>query len=82
MGSRNSVGAACNGSSDNSHILITDKLAEELISLSDEYKKIIQLISEYEIKHGQVIRVYSVHSKNFGNPNLPEKIRIYLAYKN
>lgn len=59
---------------DNLHILIADKMAEELISLSDEYKKIIKPISDYKIKHGQIIKIYSAHSTNFGNSNLPEKI--------
>lgn len=59
---------------DNLHILIADRMAEELISLSDEYKKIIKPISDYAIKHGQVIKIYSAYSANFGNPNMPEKI--------
>jgi len=63
---------------DASHILIVDKMAEELISLSDDYRDTIKLISEYKIKHGQVVKVYSAHSTEFGNPNIPEKIQTYL----
>jgi len=60
---------------DNLHILVAQRLAEELIALSDEYKDIIKPISEHEIKHGETTKLYSVYSKNFGNPNMPEKIQ-------
>jgi KaiC/GvpD/RAD55 family RecA-like ATPase len=53
------------------HILIADNLAETLISLKEEYKKIINLIGNYRIKHGQEIRLYSLYSNGFGNPELP-----------
>ncbi len=66
---------------DNLHILITDRLAEELISLSDEYRRMINPISEYKIKHGQIIKVYSAHSTDFGNPDMPEKVQSYMARK-
>ena len=67
---------------DNLHILITDKLAEELIALKDEYREIITQIAEFEIKHGQKIKLYSAHSKEFGNPKLPEKVMEHIAKKN
>lgn len=63
---------------DASHILIVDKMAEELISLSDDYRDTIKLISEYKIKHGQVVKIYSAHSTGFGNSSVPEKIQAYL----
>ncbi len=66
---------------DDLHILITDKMAEELISLSDDYKNIIKPISEYKIKHGQIIKVYSAYSTEFGNPTIPEKIQLYVNKK-
>jgi KaiC/GvpD/RAD55 family RecA-like ATPase len=60
---------------DNGHILLADKLAEELIALKDEYRSIIKPICEiYEIKHGQKIALYSAYSQNFGNPELPAKV--------
>jgi KaiC/GvpD/RAD55 family RecA-like ATPase len=60
---------------DNGHILLADKLAEELIALKDEYRSIIRLVSElYEIKHGQKINLYSAYSQDFGNPELPARI--------
>jgi KaiC/GvpD/RAD55 family RecA-like ATPase len=60
---------------DNGHILIAEKLAEELISLKDEYRKVINLISnKYKIKHGQEIKLYSAYSDDFGNPTIPAKV--------
>jgi hypothetical protein len=60
---------------DNGHILIAEKLAEELISLKDEYRKVINLISnKYKIKHGQEIKLYSAYSNDFGNPQIPTKV--------
>ena len=60
---------------DNGHILIAEKLAEELISLKDEYRRVINLISnKYRIKHGQEIKLYSAYSKDFGNPQIPAKV--------
>ena len=67
---------------DDSHILIADRLAEELISLRDEYRTIIKPISDYTIKHGQTIKLYSAYSKDFGNPSLPEKVIEYIERKN
>jgi KaiC/GvpD/RAD55 family RecA-like ATPase/class 3 adenylate cyclase len=60
---------------DNGHILIAEKLAEELISLKDEYRKIINPISnKFRIKHGQEIKLYSAYSDEFGNPQIPAKV--------
>lgn len=60
---------------DNWHILLADNIAEQLISLKDEYRQIIKPISDfYEIKHGQKIRLYSAFSNDFGNPRLPTKV--------
>lgn len=60
---------------DNGHILIAEKLAEELISLKDEYRKAINLISnKYKIKHGQEIKLYSAYSHDFGNSQIPTKV--------
>ena len=63
---------------DNGHILIAEKLAEELISLKDEYRRVINLISnKYKIKHGQEIKLYSAYSNDFGNPRIPTKVFSY-----
>jgi KaiC/GvpD/RAD55 family RecA-like ATPase len=60
---------------DNGHILIAEKMAEELISLKDEYRRVINLISnKYRIKHGQQIKLYSAYSDDFGNQEIPSKV--------
>jgi KaiC/GvpD/RAD55 family RecA-like ATPase len=59
---------------DNFHILLTDRLAEELIALKDEYKRVIRPITNVRIKHGQTIKLYSAFSNEFGNPESPSKI--------
>jgi hypothetical protein len=59
---------------DNMHILISENMADSLIALRDEYKAIIKAIGEYSIKHGQMIKLYSAFSDDFGNPSLPAKL--------
>lgn len=60
---------------DEGHILLADKLANELIALKEEYKSIIKPICQiYEIKHGQKISLYSAHSIDFGNPKMPARV--------
>jgi hypothetical protein len=60
---------------DGGHVLLADKLAEELIALKDEYRSIIQPICDvFEMKHGQKITLYSAYSDDFGNPELPAKV--------
>ncbi|HEX9845472.1 MAG TPA: adenylate/guanylate cyclase domain-containing protein [Candidatus Nitrosotenuis sp.] len=65
-----------------SHILIADRLAEELMVLKDEYRTIIKPISDYTIKHDQTIKIYSAYSKDFGNPHLPDKVIEFIERKN
>jgi archaellum biogenesis ATPase FlaH len=59
---------------DSMHILLADPLAGQLIGLKDEYRLNIRPITNYEIKHGQKITLYSAYSQDFGNPNLPSKV--------
>lgn len=57
---------------DSCHILLDGNIAEELIALKEEYRKIIRQISyDFEIKHGQRIKLYSAYSHEFGNPAIP-----------
>jgi KaiC/GvpD/RAD55 family RecA-like ATPase/class 3 adenylate cyclase len=59
---------------DRSHILIAQSLAETLLTLKDEYRQTIRLISDrYKIKHGQTIKLYTAYSYDFGNPQTPSK---------
>ena len=59
---------------DSFHILLADRLAEDLIALKHEYRTTIKPIVDYKIKHGQTIKLYSAYSKEFGNPKPPSKI--------
>ncbi len=59
---------------DNFHILLADRLAEELIALKDEYRTTIKYVVDYQVKHGQRIKLYSAFSKEFGNPQQPAKV--------
>ena len=64
---------------DNFHILMTDRLAEELIALKDEYRRAIRPMTNVRIKHGQTIKLYSAFSNEFGNPEPPSKIAEHLS---
>jgi hypothetical protein len=59
---------------DSFHILLADRLAEDLIALKYEYRTTIKPIVDYKIKHGQTIKLYSAYSKEFGNPKPPSRI--------
>jgi hypothetical protein len=60
---------------DSGHILIAEKLAEELITLKDEYRLVIRHICDsYELKHGQRIKLYSAYSSDFGRSEQPIKV--------
>lgn len=62
---------------DKGHILISENLAEVLLSLKDEYRQIIRLVSDqFKIKHGLKIKLYTAYSENFGNPQIPSKVFI------
>ena len=64
---------------DNFHILLADRLAEELIALKDEYKTAIRPITNVMIKHGQTIKLYSAFSNEFGNPESPSKVAEHIC---
>jgi KaiC/GvpD/RAD55 family RecA-like ATPase/class 3 adenylate cyclase len=59
---------------DSFHILLAERLAEELIGLKDEYRTTIRYVGDYQIKHGQRIKLYSAFSKEFGNPKPPKVV--------
>jgi archaellum biogenesis ATPase FlaH len=59
---------------DSFHILLAERLAEELIALKDEYRTTIRYVGDYQIKHSQRIKLYSAFSKEFGNPHPPVKV--------
>jgi archaellum biogenesis ATPase FlaH len=61
---------------DGGHILLAGPLAESLLTLDDKYKSIINLLGDYQVKHGQIIKIYSAYSPNeFGNPTMPVRFK-------
>lgn len=56
---------------DDGHILLTSRFAEDLIEMSDEYKKYLHPVHDFTIKHGQTILIYSAYGDDFGNPVPP-----------
>ncbi len=58
---------------DDDHILLTQRMAETLRELSDEYKVLIKPLHDYTIKHGQTMLLYSVYGNGVGNPRMPAR---------
>jgi len=58
---------------DDAHILMTPRLAEDLIELSDDYKQYIHPVHDFTIKHGTTMLLYSAFGDDFGNPKHPTK---------
>jgi hypothetical protein len=55
------------------HILMTSSMAESLLELSDDFKKIIHPLHDYKIKHGVVLLLYSIFDDSIGNSKIPSK---------
>jgi archaellum biogenesis ATPase FlaH/class 3 adenylate cyclase len=61
---------------DGGHILLAGPLAESLLTLDDKYRSMINLLGDYQVKHGQIIKIYSAYSANeFGNPATPIRFK-------
>jgi len=58
---------------DDGHILLSPTLAEDLRSLSDEYREIIKPVHDVVLKHGMTMLLYSAYGDGFGNKNHPQK---------
>lgn len=56
------------------HILLDDKVADELTELEDKYKKSIHYVGETTIKHGKIKKIYSAYGNGFGNKTTPNNI--------
>lgn len=61
---------------DGGHILLAGPLAESLLTLDDKYRGMINLLGDYQVKHGQIIKIYSAYSGNeFGNSVTPVRFK-------
>jgi hypothetical protein len=58
---------------DDGHILLSPSLAEDLRSLSDEYRGIIRPVHDVILKHGTTMLLYSAYGDGFGNSKHPDK---------
>ena len=55
------------------HILLSNRVAEDIREISDQFRQIVKPVHDYSIKHDITMLVYSAYSSNFGNPNPPIK---------
>ena len=61
---------------DGGHILLAGPLAESLLTLDDKYRSMISLLGDFQVKHGQIIKIYSAYSPNeFGNSTTPARFK-------
>jgi hypothetical protein len=61
---------------DGGHILLAGPLAESLLALDDKYRGMINLLGDYQVKHGQIIKIYSAYSgTQFGNSAIPARFK-------
>lgn len=58
------------------HILLSPRLAQDLIEISDEFSNIIYPVQDYTVKHGVTMLIYSAYGERFGNSKPPTKDRV------
>ena len=58
------------------HILVSKRIAEDLMKLSRDYRFLFHSIGSYEIKHGETIEIYNVYGKGYGNRVFPREDKI------
>jgi hypothetical protein len=63
---------------DDNHILVSSRVAEDLMQLSDDYKRYLHGLGYHTFKHNVRTKIYSAYStsgKIFGNLKWPSKMR-------
>jgi len=58
------------------NIFTSSRYAEDVRTLSPEYKEIMHPIGDYSIKHGESLHLYNIYGENFGNKLAPKKSKI------
>ena len=58
---------------DDGHILLSPSLAEDLRSLSDEYRDVIKPVHDVVLKHGMTMLLYSAYGEGFGNKSIQKR---------
>lgn len=54
------------------NIFASARIAQDVLKLSDEYKKILHPIGDYSIKHGEELQIYNIYGDGFGNKVAPK----------
>ena len=55
------------------NIFASERIATDLHNLSKTHRATIRPIGEYEIKHGDKLRIYNIYGNGFGNKNFAKK---------
>ena len=53
------------------NIFASARIAEDILKLSAEYKKILHPIGSYNIKHGEELQLFNIYGEGFGNKVAP-----------
>jgi len=59
---------------DNGHILVSKTVADVLQELGT-WEELLHDLGEVDVKHGLRVHIFNVYRSEFGNPELPEKLR-------
>jgi serine/threonine protein kinase len=59
---------------DTGHILMSKRVADDLVQLA-RWSEYIADLGEAEVKHGLLVHVYNLSGSDFGNPEMPTKLR-------
>jgi serine/threonine protein kinase/class 3 adenylate cyclase len=59
---------------DAGHILLSGTAAE-MLSQVDRWNSKMHDLGEVEVKHGQIVRLFNLYGPEFGNPEIPEKVK-------
>jgi hypothetical protein len=60
---------------DGGHVLVSKAVAEVLLQLS-EWNGMIHHLGEHEVKHGLRIEVFNIFNEEFGNQEIPSKLKV------
>ncbi|GKS67806.1 hypothetical protein YTPLAS73_13530 [Nitrosarchaeum sp.] len=54
------------------NIFASARIADDVLKLSEEYKKIVHPIGDYSIKHGEELQIFNIYGNGFGNKTAPK----------
>lgn len=54
------------------NIFASARIADDVLKLSGDYKKILHPIGNYNIKHGEELQIYNIYGDGFGNKIAPK----------